>query len=227
MIHIRIDSAKCQQAIWVQISTTQKIPVVELSLFVYSNHVPVTACECFLLTSSLIKALASQSLYWPLTHRKLGKNREITVTLKDQNIVLYPPVKLFLDLPKPVRIHQPGDPEDGGEGETPDVSHMVKDRNKVIHRQLNYTWLPTPMGKKSQGHNFPYYTKKLLHGWIHKHAGAVFLPSHTLCPTLQGWGLFLQPKFSPASVRGGETHHTPLQDALAWGSWKRGMYPAF
>lgn len=134
-----------------QISTTQKIPVVELSLFVYSSHVPVTACERFLLTSSLIKALASQSLYWPLTHRKLGKNRGITVTLKDQNIVLYPPVKLFLDLPKPVRIHQPGDPEDGGEGEPPDVSHMVKDRNKVIHRQLNYTWLPTPMSKNLKG----------------------------------------------------------------------------
>lgn len=141
MIHIRIDSVKCQQAMWVQISTTQKIPVVVLSLFVCSSHVPVTARERFLLTSSLIKAVASQPLYWLLTHRKLGKNRRIT--LKDQNTVLYPPVKLFLDLPKPVRIHQPGHPEDGVEGEPPDVSHMVKDRNKVIRRQLNYTWLPT------------------------------------------------------------------------------------
>lgn len=60
-------------------------------------------------------------------------------------------VKLFLDLPKPVRIHQPGDPEDSTEEEPPDVSHTAKDRNKVIRRQLNYTWLPTPIGKNLKG----------------------------------------------------------------------------
>jgi len=155
----------------------------------------------------LIKALASQSLYWLLSHRKLGKNRKIA--LKDQNTVLYPPAKLFLDLPKPVRIHQPGHPEGGVEGDPPDVSHTVKDRNKVICRQLNYTWLPIPTGKKSQGQNFPYYAKKLLHCWIHKSAEAVFLPSHTLYPKVQGLGLSTQPKFSPASVRGGK-HITSL-----------------
>lgn len=72
------------------------------------------------------------------------------MTLKDQSVALYIPVKLFLELSKPVRICQVGHPEDV-KGEPPDVSHTVKDRNKVIHRQLNYTWPPTPTVKNLKG----------------------------------------------------------------------------
>lgn len=71
--------------------------------------------------------------------------------MKNQHIALYTTVNLFLDLLKPVTIHQPDHPEDSIEGETPDVSHTVKDRNKVILRQLNYTWLPTPKDENLKG----------------------------------------------------------------------------
>lgn len=122
--------------------------MVELSLVICLSHVPVTERECFPSTLVLVKALTSQFFYWLLALRNLSKNRRIT--LKDWNIVLFPPLKLFLDLPKPVRICQPGHPEDK-DGEPPDVSHTVKDRNKVIHRQLNYTWPPTPTVKNLKG----------------------------------------------------------------------------
>lgn len=150
------------------------------------------------------------------------KNR---VTLKDQNIVLYPPVKLFLDVLKPVRIHQPAHPEDGIEGEPPDVSHTVKDRNKAVRRQLNYTWLPTPAGKNLKG-IISLTTLKSC-----SVVGFTNLPKQFFClptPFVQHFeGQGSPHKFSPASVRAGGKHITPLsQDTPAWRGWKRGTYPS-
>lgn len=126
--------------------------------------------------------------------------------MKNQHVVLCTTVKLFLDLLKPVRIHQPDHPEDSVEGETPDVSHTVKDRNKVIPRQLNYTWLPTPMGENLKGIISPTALKSCSMAGFTNLQKAAFLPSPILCPTFQGFVLSTQPRFSPPSVRGRETH---------------------
>lgn len=145
--------------------------------------------------------------------------------MKNQHIALYTTVELFLDLLKPVRIHQPDHPEDSIEGETPDVSHTVKDRNKVILRQLNYTWLPTPMGENLKGIISPTALKSCSMAGFTNLQKAAFLPSHILCPTFQGLELegsaLLQseagkhlPRLPLLGVAGRERYISPVNSVL-------------
>lgn len=130
--------------------------------------------------------------------------------MKNQHIVLYIAVKLFLDLLKPVRIHQPDHPEDSIEGKTPDVSHTVKDRNKVILRQLNYTWLPIPMAENLKGIISPTTLKSCSMAGFTNLYYAALLPSHILCPTFQGFELSHSPGSALLQLEAGNLPRLPL-----------------